>query len=537
MVLGSMTLINAVPVDYGEEYKNVPNSTYTQTFSDVPMNHWAFEYIAEMVSKGVISGYPDGMFRPDRQVTRGEFAKLISVASGLPVKTTGVSSFYDVNTDDWYSPYIEAAKDLLTGYNIAGKAIYNPETVVIREDIAIAMVKMKGYDVSIADLSIIQAMFTDYEGISAYGRKYVAVAVERGLISGYTDQTFRAQNSITRAEVATMLWRASQYGNDNKIDASNTDNLVTEKVEIAVPESNTGVQENNEDKSTDETEKVEEEETEEIKPYTIDTIAEVDDYADSMVVDKDNVLHYVVDDMVYNSNGKKLDTSSLKYNIGYDDKNYDYSLSLIHLAYDEYNNILYIIANDSEDKLIVYDITDYSNPEPILNRHNCEKIEEASVKIDYAFGLNIKSRIEVLKNSALVMTNIESDVYNGYDKYEYNSNIRNMLMINPKTGALSKYEKVYDVAKSIEGTLADLDLDSVKMYHKNKNIYFWIDGEGYVKIDKDGYRHIIATPDDIEDIDYKGLSGFNIWNCTVDNDESFIFYDNSDMCIRIIKKR
>ena len=59
-------------------------------------------------------------------------------------------------------------------------------------------------------------MFSDAYSISADARPYVAVAVERGLISGYEDDTFRGQQGITRAEAATLLWRAYQYGNDNK---------------------------------------------------------------------------------------------------------------------------------------------------------------------------------------------------------------------------------------------------------------------------------------------------------------------------------
>jgi hypothetical protein len=60
-------------------------------------------------------------------------------------------------------------------------------------------------------------MFSDYDSISEACRPYVAVAVERSLVSGYPDGTFRAQQTITRAEAATLLWRAFQYGNDNKV--------------------------------------------------------------------------------------------------------------------------------------------------------------------------------------------------------------------------------------------------------------------------------------------------------------------------------
>ncbi|WP_372813328.1 S-layer homology domain-containing protein [Paenibacillus sp.] len=203
---------------YGEELQNAPSNTPTITFTDVPTTHWASKYISEMASRKVLEGYPDGKFRPENQVSRAEFATIIVKASGLQAKKVNYSSFSDVKTTDWYSPFIEAVKDYMTGYRTAdGSYIFNPTAPALREDITVALVKLKGYDVSrLANQSIIEAMFQDYAGISEAAKDYVAVAVENGLVSGYQDETFRPQASITRAEAATLLWRAYQYGNDNK---------------------------------------------------------------------------------------------------------------------------------------------------------------------------------------------------------------------------------------------------------------------------------------------------------------------------------
>ncbi len=203
---------------YGEELQNAPSNTPTITFTDVPTTHWASKYISEMASRKVLEGYPDGKFRPENQVSRAEFATIIVKASGLQAKKVNYSSFSDVKPTDWYSPYIEAVKDYMTGYRTAdGSYIFNPTAPALREDITVALVKLKGYDVArLANRSIIEAMFKDYAGISEAAKDYVAVAVENGLVSGYQDETFRPQASITRAEAATLLWRAYQYGNDNK---------------------------------------------------------------------------------------------------------------------------------------------------------------------------------------------------------------------------------------------------------------------------------------------------------------------------------
>jgi hypothetical protein len=203
-------------VEYGAEV-NPDEKTYEQKFSDVPRDHWAFTFIAELTERGTINGYPDGKFRPGNTVTRAEFTKIMSLAAGMPPARTDTVTFSDVPTSHWVHPYLESTKDFMTGYKVGGQYLFRPDSAALREDMAVALVKLKGYDVRFADLAMLKAMFKDYETISETVRPYVALAVENGLVSGYPDETFRAQNSITRAEASALLWRAFQYGSDNKV--------------------------------------------------------------------------------------------------------------------------------------------------------------------------------------------------------------------------------------------------------------------------------------------------------------------------------
>lgn len=215
MMLSAISPAFAAVVNYGDELTNMPNKNYTQKFSDVPASYWAFNYIAEMAERNVLSGYPDGKFYPNNNVTRAEFAKIMTAAAGLKI-SIGYSSYEDVDYTDWCSPYIEAARYYLSGYVSNGKSYYMPNNNALREDIAVALVKLKGYDTTGFDLSLLQTMFSDWKSISTGAQPYVAVAVEQELISGYDDGTFKGQQGITRAEAATLLWRAYQYGNNNK---------------------------------------------------------------------------------------------------------------------------------------------------------------------------------------------------------------------------------------------------------------------------------------------------------------------------------
>lgn len=185
---------------------------YPQRFYDVPKGYWAFEQIAELVNRGAISGYEDGSFKPDDIVTRAEWATIMIKAAN---KNLGddVPSFTDMS-GHWANPYVNASKQYMTSY--AGGAEFRPDIAALREDVTVAMVKLKGYSVDNVDFSYI-AKFNDQDSISANCKKYVAVAVEKGLISGFEDNTFRGQNTLSRAEAATLLWRAFQKGNDDKV--------------------------------------------------------------------------------------------------------------------------------------------------------------------------------------------------------------------------------------------------------------------------------------------------------------------------------
>lgn len=213
--LALLMLVPAYAVDNGQQ--TTGKRTYQQMFSDVPETHWAFTSIAELSERKAINGYPDEKFYPKNTVTRAEFAKILVVASGLNAQAVPASSFSDVPTTEWSSPFIETAKPYLTGFTSGKRLLFKPNTAALREDVAVAIVRLKGYDTRLADLSILSTMFKDADSISNVARPYVALAVENGLINGLPDGTFRGQATITREEAAAILWRAFQYGNDNKV--------------------------------------------------------------------------------------------------------------------------------------------------------------------------------------------------------------------------------------------------------------------------------------------------------------------------------
>ena len=64
---------------------------YQQKFWDLPKSHWAFEYVADLADRGVINGYEDGSFKPEKTVSRAEWAKIMVDAAGLTVNDNSVN--------------------------------------------------------------------------------------------------------------------------------------------------------------------------------------------------------------------------------------------------------------------------------------------------------------------------------------------------------------------------------------------------------------------------------------------------------------
>ena len=108
------------------------DKTYSNTFTDVPKGYWAANYIGYMQQLGIITGYSDGSFRPDAPVTRAEFA---AIASRFEKLTEGSKSFTDVPNTYWAARYINfaATRGWVTGYS---DGTFKPENPITRAEVA-----------------------------------------------------------------------------------------------------------------------------------------------------------------------------------------------------------------------------------------------------------------------------------------------------------------------------------------------------------------------------------------------------------------
>ncbi len=169
------------------------------SFTDLIHAEWARTAVEAMCKKNIISGYGDGTFKPNNNITRAEFIKILVVAVGIEMNVSA-EEFADVPADAWYRPYVNAARaaGLITGDD---NNCFNPNAPITREDMAVMI--YRSYKLSGTDY---QLNFNDAEDISPYAREAVAFLNSKGVINGIGNGIFAAKNNATRAQAAQMLY-------------------------------------------------------------------------------------------------------------------------------------------------------------------------------------------------------------------------------------------------------------------------------------------------------------------------------------------
>ncbi|MCC3375064.1 S-layer homology domain-containing protein [Cohnella sp. REN36] len=167
-------------------------------FADVK-GHWAAETIAKLAAAGAVNGYADGSFRPDRTVTRAEYAAMLVRALGLADQTG--KAFADLQ-GHWASQAVSTAyaNGIVQGID---EETFAPDRRITREQMAVMTANALKLKTSSDDVP-----FADRDRISAWAKQVLAAATEYGLLSGYPDGTARPQGQATRAEAAAVIWRA-----------------------------------------------------------------------------------------------------------------------------------------------------------------------------------------------------------------------------------------------------------------------------------------------------------------------------------------
>lgn len=190
-----------------------------KSFSDINTENyaWAKPYITSMATKGLISGYEDGTYRPDNDVTRLETISLFARAMGSndPANKEVIEiahERYDVLIKNYelawgsdevaYMMYKGALKKTDLDTYLKGQEKNNP---MKRYEAAIIITKAMGGEAeALADLGVVLD-YTDAREVPSNAMQYVAYATEKNIMTGMGDGTFSPNTAVKRSQISVML--------------------------------------------------------------------------------------------------------------------------------------------------------------------------------------------------------------------------------------------------------------------------------------------------------------------------------------------
>lgn len=169
-------------------------------FKDVLDNHWAISQINQGAQSNYVSGYPDGTFQPNKEVTRAEFIKMIVDALKLP---------HSQGATPWYKPYVAAAFEMKLLDKSDSKEYTKPiSRLEIMQIVSRGLAKeekFKAYFDAFDGLYNGDLPFTDYREFQQKDLPFIGLAFGSGIVNGYPNTTMGLKKTATRAEAVVMI--------------------------------------------------------------------------------------------------------------------------------------------------------------------------------------------------------------------------------------------------------------------------------------------------------------------------------------------
>lgn len=198
-----------------------------QYFTDVPPSEWYYEMVnASTQVKGFVQGYGDGTFRPEADVSRAEFVKMLLAATHLTPGGATANFLHEASSylqsgkslsdmdDHWLTVqgWTQIALDfgLLLPSDYPGGE-FRPNQSTTRCEAVVMIVRTLGLVYPAQKTMEKELPFSDSESIDPLLRGYVAQAVEAKVLEGYPDGSFRGEKTISRAEAVAIIFRVLDY--------------------------------------------------------------------------------------------------------------------------------------------------------------------------------------------------------------------------------------------------------------------------------------------------------------------------------------
>ena len=186
--------------------------TYAASFSDVPDTSSDYKAIEYLKQKGVITGYSDGTFQPQKTINRAEALKMVLSATGQTQDTTTTIKFPDVKTTDWFYKYVQNGLSLgiVKGYS---DGTFKPaNNINIAESLKVILLTFK----ITVPTEVTTNPFPDVDK-SVWYAVYASTAKQKQIFEAEDDGKLHGEKDITRGQFAQAIYRLT-YIKDQNLD-------------------------------------------------------------------------------------------------------------------------------------------------------------------------------------------------------------------------------------------------------------------------------------------------------------------------------
>ena len=172
-------------------------------FKDVGKKKWFYDEVKYVYEKKLMTGTSDTKFEPNGSLTRAMFVTILGRLAGADTSET--NKFSDVKSGKWYSGYVGWGVDagIVNGYE---DGTFKPNKPLSREEMAACISRYIDYmELNMPRANDVPYVFSDSAKIAKWARDYVDVLRRSGIVKGDQYVNYNPKASITRAEMATII--------------------------------------------------------------------------------------------------------------------------------------------------------------------------------------------------------------------------------------------------------------------------------------------------------------------------------------------
>ncbi|HWI55025.1 MAG TPA: S-layer homology domain-containing protein [Desulfobacteria bacterium] len=194
---------------------------FRASFSDITSNHWSYKDVIKMNIRGVVKGYNDSTFRPDKPVTQIE-ALLMAVnnmegPTGVIIDET--SGIIPLKVPNWVEEKCkkEVLFSIQQGLIIPSENNFDANAPASRAWVAKLVTRMIDKEKDALTITGSVPNITDSASVPAWANPYVNLTLKYKLLKGYPDKSFKPNQPVTRSEMVSILSRSEQFLKLNKV--------------------------------------------------------------------------------------------------------------------------------------------------------------------------------------------------------------------------------------------------------------------------------------------------------------------------------